>query len=76
MIQLRRSPRVQGWRSGSALNWNFAFVDNLIVGTCNSGWGAVLSRPNTRHIVMFAQAGEVAIQFLDALFVRFDAFAL
>jgi hypothetical protein len=35
----------------------------------------MLSRPNPRHIVMFAQTAEVAIQLLDPLLMSLDAFS-
>ena len=39
-----------------------------ICGTC------ALTGSNLRHVVMLAQTRQVLVQFLDALFVRLDAF--
>lgn len=36
----------------------------------------MLSRPNSRHVMMFTKTAEIAVQLLDALLVRLDALPL
>lgn len=36
----------------------------------------MLSRPNSGHVVMFTETAEIAVQLLDTLLVRLDAFSL